>query len=230
MTAKGKLFGVSVGPGDPELITLKAKRVLAEANHVMVPKTSGAHQPARDIVLTCVDESKILDLPTPMSHDRTSANAAYDQAADTICALLDQGESVAFATIGDATIYSTYIYVHQRVLARGYDAEIIPGVPSFCAVAAKLNMSLCEGKERLLVCAGQGDKLAESLDFPANKVLMKAGRTIGDLQEELRKRDLLDSASMVANCGLDDELVMERFGDLDGSSSYFSVVVVKDNR
>ena len=80
-----------------------------------------------------------------MVRDRSLLDGCYERIAEDICALLDQGRSVAFITLGDPTVYSTYIYVHRKVLARGYEAELIPGVPSFCAVAARLNTSLCGG-------------------------------------------------------------------------------------
>ena len=77
-----------------------------------------------------------------MTRDQAKMDASHDQAEDDICALLDEGKNVVFLTLGDPTIYSTYWYVHRRVLARGYDAQLIPGVPSFCAAAARLGIGL----------------------------------------------------------------------------------------
>ena len=137
------------------------------------------------------------------------------------------GRSVAFITLGDPTVYSTYIYVHRKVLARGYEAELIPGVPSFCAVAARLNTSLCEGAERLLIVPASHEA-ADCLDIPANKVFMKAGKNIGELQALLREKGLLERASMVANCGMEGEALYPRFADMTDDTGYFSVVLVKE--
>ena len=118
-------------------------------------------------------------------------------------------------------MYSTYIYVHRKVLARGYEAELIPGVPSFCAVAARLNTSLCEGAERLLIVPASHEA-ADCLDIPANKVFMKAGKNIGELQALLREKGL------VANCGMEGEALYPRFADMPDDAGYFSVVLVKE--
>ena len=162
-----------------------------------------------------------------MVRDQAVLDGAYDAAADAICEKLDQGKDVAFITLGDPTVYSTYIYIHRRVVNRGYGAEIIPGVPSFCAVAARLNTSLCEGAERLLIVPASHDA-ADCLDIRANKVFMKAGRAIGELREQLAGRGMLDKASLVANCGMDGELVCPRFADMTDGAGYFSIVLVKE--
>jgi precorrin-2/cobalt-factor-2 C20-methyltransferase len=131
--------------------------------------------------------------------------------------------------LGDIGIYSSYIYVHDIVVGRGYEAEIIPGVTSFSACAAKLGMALCEGSERLIVAPVMASDIDDILDVPANKVFMKSGKTVHDLRDTLQARGLLDGASMVANCGLSDEKVFRRFADIDDSADYFSVVIVKES-
>ena len=227
---KGKLYGVSVGPGDPELMTLKAVRVIREADVVAVPNIGRKRQTAYRIAEQFLEGKEVLDCPTPMERDRTAALAAYAQIADTLCDLLDQGKQVAFLTLGDVTVYSTYIYIHNIVVERGYEAELVPGVTSFCAVAAKLGTSLCEGPERLIVAPVMASDVDEILDVPATKVFMKSGRAIGELRDKLEERGMLERAGMVANCGLADERVYPRFADVDTDSDtdYFSVVVVKD--
>lgn len=223
---RGKLYGVGVGPGDPELVTRKAVRVLGEADVVAVPDKGAGEKTALRIVEEWVEGKELLYCPTPMVRDKALLDGCYDKIADDICALLDAGKQVAFITLGDPTVYSTYIYVHKRVLARGYAAELIPGVPSFCAVAAKLNTALCEGAERLLIVPASHET-ADSLEVPANKVFMKAGRGISELQKLLEERGLLGRASMVANCGMEGEAVFPRFADMEDGTGYFSVVLVK---
>lgn len=124
-------------------------------------------------------------------------------------------------------MYSTYIYIHRRVVNRGYGAEIIPGVPSFCAVAARLGMALCEKSERLLIVPASHKDMSDCLDLDANLVFMKAGKEIGALKDTLARNGLLDRASMVANCGMEGELVCPQFADMEDGTGYFSVVLVK---
>ena len=218
---RGKLYGVGVGPGDPELVTKKAERVLREADIVAVPDKGVGEKTALNIVRDIVAGKELLYCPTPMVRDRAVLDGCYEQIANDICALLDEGKNVAFITLGDPTVYSTYIYVHKKVLSRGYEAELIPGVPSFCAVAARLNTSLCEGAERLLIVPASHDA-ADCMDIRANKVFMKAGKAIGELQTQL------DKASLVANCGMEGELVCPRFADMTDGTGYFSIVLVKE--
>lgn len=224
---KGTLYGLGVGPGDPELLTLKAVRLLQEADIIAVPDKGSGEKTALQIVRHFVEGKELLYCPTPMLRDSVLWDRHHEEIADKICTLLDAGKTVSFITLGDPTIYSTYIYIHKKVVARGYDAELVPGVPSFCAVAAKLGQSLCEKSERLLIVPASCD-LKDSMDIQANKVFMKAGNSIMQLQQELRKADLLDHASMVENCGMPDEHIWPHFADMTENSGYFSVVVVKE--
>ncbi len=223
----GKLYGVGVGPGDPELLTLKAVRVLREADVVLVPDSVKADKTALHIASAYLQNKTVETVTTPMVRDKAVVDAAYTAAAGRICALLDQGKQVAFLTLGDPTVYSTYMYIHEKVLARGYDVEVVPGVPSFCAAAARLNLSLCQGSEPLLIVpASHGSE--GLLDVKANKVFMKAGKSILELQSQLRDRGLLDHAAMVENCSMENERVYPRFADLQEASGYFSLVIAKE--
>ncbi len=222
-----KLYGVSVGPGDPELLTLKAVRIIREADVVAVPNIGYKRQMAYAICEAHLEGKELLDCSTPMTRDREVVKAAYAKIADDVCALLDAGKSVAYLCLGDIAIYSTYFYVHDIVVARGYEAEVLPGVTSFSACAARLGMPLCEGPERLLVAPVMASDVDDILDVPATKVFMKSGRAVHELRDKLQERGQLEGASMVANCGLPDEKVFARFADADDDADYFSVVIVK---
>ncbi|WP_297198203.1 precorrin-2 C(20)-methyltransferase [uncultured Flavonifractor sp.] len=224
---RGMLYGVGVGPGDPELITRKAERVIRQSAVLAVPDAGRGEKTALNIVGELAEGKQLLSCAAPMVRDHEALNAAYERNADLVCAALDQGKDVAFITLGDPTVYSTYLYLHKKVVARGYDAEIIPGVPSFCAVAARLGTALCEKSERLLIVPASHKDVTDCLDLDANLVFMKAGKEIGALKETLDHHGLLDKASLVANCGMEGELVCPRFADLEEGSGYFSVVLVK---
>lgn len=224
---RGMLYGVGVGPGDPELITRKAERVIRQSAVLAVPDAGRGEKTALNIVGELAEGKQLLSCAAPMVRDHEALNAAYERNADLVCAALDEGKDVAFITLGDPTVYSTYLYLHKKVVARGYDAEIIPGVPSFCAVAARLGTALCEKSERLLIVPASHKDVTDCLDLDANLVFMKAGKEIGALKETLDHHGLLDKASLVANCGMEGELVCPRFADLEEGSGYFSVVLVK---
>ena len=148
---KGILYGVGVGPGDPELLTLKAQRILREADVIAVPDKGTGEKTALAIIGPLTEGKPLLYCAAPMTRDPARLEAAYEENAHQIAALLNEGKTVAFITLGDPSIYSTYLYTHRRVQAMGCEAKLIPGVPSFCAVAAALGIGLCEGGERLMI-------------------------------------------------------------------------------
>ncbi|WP_409969952.1 precorrin-2 C(20)-methyltransferase [Bengtsoniella intestinalis] len=227
MMDKGILYGIGVGPGDPELLTTKAVRLLQEADIIAVPDKGSGEKTALNIVKDYIVGKELLYCSTPMTRDAQLLDAGYTAAAEELCALLEQGKTVAFITLGDPTVYSTYIYIHKKVVTKGYQAQIIPGVTSFCAVAARLGRSLCEGSERLMIVPASHKEVDDCLQVDANFVFMKAGREIGALKEKLSAYDLLDGAAMVENCSMETERVYEDFAKLEQPSGYFSVVLVK---
>lgn len=227
---KGKLYSVGVGPGDPELLTAKAIRILSECDIVAVPQSDGGGQTALDIAAQYMKGKEIRSFAMPMTHDRTARNASHDAAADAICALIDKGKTVAFLTLGDPTVYSTAWYVHKRVAARGCEAELIPGVPSFCAAAAKLGRALCEDGEMLHIIPASHGREREGLALPGSKVLMKAGRGVLRVRDELRESGQLEQAALVERCGMEGERVICDLDELDEPSGYFSIILVKEER
>ena len=224
---RGILYGVGVGPGDPELLTLKARRILSEADVIAVPDKGSGEKTALNIVKDCVQGKPLLTCAAPMVRDQAVLDQVRDAIAAELCDLLDEGKTVAFITLGDPSIYSTYLYIHRRVLAAGYEARIIPGVPSFCAAAAQLGEGLCEGSDRLLIVPASHRDVTDCLGVDANLVFMKAGREIDSLRQTLAEHGLLERAAMVENCGMESERVYPRFAGAPEGSGYFSVVVVK---
>ena len=111
--------------------------------------------------------------------------------------LLDEGKTVVFLTLGDPTIYSTYWYVHKRVAARGHDAELVPGVPSFCAAAATMGRALCEDGEMLHIIPATHGRTEEGLSLSGSRVLMKTGKSVLEVRELLRQRGELGSAAFL---------------------------------
>lgn len=134
-----------------------------------------------------IDRKECIDLTTPMTKDRAVLNAAYQTAADRIIEQLEQGKDVACLTLGDPTIYSTYIYIHRLVKARGYATQIINGIPSFCAVSARLEDSLVDRSEQLHIIPSTYG-VEDALKLPGTKVLMKAASKMPLVKEALKRR------------------------------------------
>lgn len=227
----GTFYGVSVGPGDPELLTLKAVRIIRTCDVIAVPRSSkDGEQVALEIARAAVPElaqKEIVPLDMPMTHDASVLEAARVQAVETVLCYLKQGRSVAFLTIGDVSIYSTYGYLHDRVIKRGYMAEMVAGVPSFCAAAARLGESLTAPKQPVHLIPAAYGGVAEALDLPGTKVLMKSGKTLERTIDTLRARGRTD-AHVVQRCGLPGERVFYSLDDLDCPGEYLSIVIVKD--
>lgn len=222
----GILYGVGVGPGDEKLLTLLAVETLKKADKIVVPDTGG-EKTALKIVKNYIKGKEIICCEMPMTRDESVLKESHERCAQVICNELDKGINIAFITLGDPTIYSTYIYVHRLVLEKGYDAKIINGIPSFCGAAAKLNISLCCGKEALHIIPASYSDTDLLLSLKGNKVLMKGGKSILEIKEKLSRLNLLYKSKMVECCYMENEKIYDDMNDLKQMSSYFSIIIVK---
>ena len=228
---QGKLYGLGVGPGDPELLTLKALRLIQENEVIAVPgndiKASVAYQIVRG-VYEGMDSKTLIPVAMPMTKEKAVLEANHKKAADDVEDYLRQGKNVVFLTLGDPTVYSTYLYVHKRILERGYKAEIVSGITSFCAVAARLNMGLVEMAEPLHVIPAtyKAQEMDEILKMPGTKVLMKTGRKMKEVRESIIRSG--QKAVMIENCGMPDEKIYESAQEIPESAGYYSLIIVKE--
>ncbi|KAF1084503.1 Cobalt-precorrin-2 C(20)-methyltransferase [Sporotomaculum syntrophicum] len=228
----GKLYGVGIGPGDPELITIKARRILAEADVVAVPKTAAEKASfAQTIAEGAFEKGKeLLELLFPMSFDVEVLERSWHEAIGQIREKLELGKTVAFITLGDPTVYSTYMYIHKQLYQEGYDTEIIPGVTSFCAAAARAGISLGENRETIAIVpsAYECNNLENILKSFDNIILMKLSKSLPKLKELLKSEGLSESAVLVSKCGLEDEKITYDLNLSDDEKiSYFSTMLVK---
>ncbi|NLM05372.1 MAG: precorrin-2 C(20)-methyltransferase [Tissierellia bacterium] len=221
---KGKLYGVGVGPGDKKMLTLKAVEVLKEADIILVPDTGGENV-ALKIVEDYIEGKEKLLIEIPMTKDKEILERSYQNGSEKIMSLLDQGINLAFITIGDPTIYSTFIYFQRIIMAKGYETEIINGIPSFCAVAARLNISLADRNEILTIAPASYEDFDDLLDSRENLVLMKSGRKIMDVIKRIDEKGLLENAKMVENCNMDNEIIYENLRDVE-NPGYFNIIVL----
>ena len=227
---RGTLFGVSVGPGDPELMTLQAVRLLKRCPVIAVPQTGNGGTVALDIASQAADLSgkTLLLLPFLMTRDPQKLDERHRQLADSLKIPLDAGQDVAMLSLGDASVYSSFSYMAGLLGPEGYSIEVSAGVTSFCASAAALGVSLTGMNKPLhIIPAGADD--GQALTLSGTRVLMKAGRALPQLLARLKARGLLDRAMLVQNCGLPGERILKTIPeDFDGNPSYFTTVIVKE--
>lgn len=223
-TNSGILFGVSVGPGDPGLMTLKACRIIRENKVIAVPGKTAAESVAFQIAVQAVPElreKKVIPVYFPMTRDREKLAESHRKGAGIIESFLRKGENVVFLTLGDVSVYSTFSYIQRIVEADGFETRMISGVPSFCAAAAALGEPLAEGNERIhIIPAAYEDKGKSSY------VLMKSGRKMAEIREQISESGL--QAGMVENCGMPGEKVYRDAGQFPDAAGYFSVIIEKE--
>lgn len=222
----GKLYGVGVGPGDKELITLKAVRIISECSVIAVPLMKNGSRTAYEIAEEYTKGKKIIEIQMPMSKKFDELEKNYEAAADIIEAELKQSNSVAFLTLGDPTVYSTYMRLDRIIRGRGHETEIVPGITSFCAAAARINMPLCERDETLIVLPASYD-IDNSLEIKGTKVLMKSSRGIDGVIDKLKEKQLLERSVIVENCGMANERIIHPSEGEKPDNGYFSIVFVK---
>lgn len=225
---RGKLYGVGVGPGDPELLTLKALRLVKEADIIAVPGDRPRESVAYQIVKGAypkLDDKTLLAVPMPMTKDPEKLEESHRKGTDLVCEELDRGHTVVFITLGDPTVYSTYIYIHKRVCERGYDTEIVSGITSFCAVSARLNMGLVEKAEPLHVIPASY-QIEEALKLPGTRVLMKAGKKMKDVKAQMLEMGA--EGVMIENCGMPDERIYRSIEEIPETAGYYSLIIVKE--
>lgn len=227
---QGIFYGVGIGPGDPELITLKAIRTLERCPVIAAPRTKSGAMLALEIVRQgmALEDKTILPLDFTMSRDPSLLRTAHLAAADAIEPHLAAGRDVAMLNLGDVSIYATYGYLMDILTARGYEAAMIPGVPSFCAVAARLKTSLTTAGGPLHILPGGEADLERQLDLPGTKVLMKSGSRIPQVAKALQRRGLDGHAAMVRDCGLPTEAVYRDLAQLPADAGYFATIIVKE--
>lgn len=171
-----------------------------------------------------MDQKECLGLSSPMTKDSNVLNENYQNVSKEIMKKLDEGKDVAYLTLGDPTIYSTYIYIQRIIKESGYEAEIINGVPSFCAVAAKLGDSLADRSEQLHIIPSSYD-IEEALELPGNKILMKAASKLADVKRILQELNM--EAQMIENCGMEDEKIYHSVEEMPEKAAYYTTLVVK---
>ncbi|WP_406535518.1 precorrin-2 C(20)-methyltransferase [Methanobrevibacter sp.] len=232
MAEKGKLFGIGVGPGDTELLTLKAAKVLETVPVIFSPKSSKEKD---SIALSIVkpilekrDDYKRLMIVAPifpMIENKDELEKIWDSASEMIAQYLDSGRDVAFITLGDTSVFSTYSYVQKRLID-DYEIETIPGITSFTACAATRNKALVEQNQILTIVPKIDDRLEQVLEYSDSIVLMKASRNTAELEDTIEQKERNKEIYSVQNCTQENEKVIEGFST---EKPYLTTTIIQFN-
>lgn len=224
---KGILYGVSVGPGDPRLLTLKAVETVRACPVIAAPCTRDGKMVALDILAGAMDVrgKEILPLRFAMGRDRDERDSLHTEAAALIRDRLDRGKSVAMLNLGDVSVYGSFEYIAGH-LDEEYTLQRVAGVTSFCAAAAAANIGLTlESAPLHLIPPGAAVVPA---GLRGTSVYMKSGRQLRELLSALREQGRLFGALLVQNCGMADERIIRDIDPDAVQEDYFSLVIVKE--
>jgi precorrin-2/cobalt-factor-2 C20-methyltransferase len=242
---KGKLYVVGVGPGDPELLTIKGLKILNRVPCICVPK---GREEGSSLALSIVkhvvdlDGKEIIEAHFPMkktasARDRKAPQESclldtkWNETVETVFSILGRGIDMAFITIGDPGIYSTFFYLYDRLLELDpeLDIEIVPGISSINASAARAGISLGLADDKIaIIPATYTESLTSVLESFDTIVLMKAHKVLGAIIRALAETGLTTKALYVSRAGMSDEKIVRNILDVTESDlNYFSLVIVR---
>lgn len=232
---RGILYGIGVGPGDPELITVKGANLLGRCRHVFVPKARAA---AESVALAIArpylgPDAKIHELVFPMTSDQDELALHWEASAREIAPFLENGENVCFLTLGDPLLYSTYIYLLRAVRSIIRDVHIVtvPGVTAFSAAAALSAFPVGEGKARVTIVPAADDlrDVRQALKGGGTVILMKIGKRLPEIIDLLEETGLIDGSAFVSHAGMPNQRVEADLRSLrneSAESGYLSIILV----
>jgi precorrin-2/cobalt-factor-2 C20-methyltransferase len=234
-TRAGRLYGVGVGPGDPELMTLRAHHVLSRVPVIFVPqKTERSESMARAIVSNLMPgiEPKIVGIVLPMLRDKEQLQEYWHQAADTIWQYLKKGEDSAFVNVGDPLLYGTFIHILET-LHKSHpeiEVEVIPGISSINAAAARSMVSLASDDDNIAIISGNREDriIRETLKNFDTVIFLKMNHIFDKLLIILEELNLINNCVYVRRCTTQDEEIIRDISQLRGKKvDYFSLLIVR---
>ena len=236
MKQAGKFYGIGVGPGDPELMTLKAVRTIKDCDVIVLPvsnrelteplllEQNEMENRAAGYLESCTAYQIAVQTVSELKEKLRKIHA---RGAEVIEQFLEKGWNLAFLTLGDPTVYSTCMYIEQMIEQDGYQVETVSGIPSFCAAAASLNQPLGEQEEQIHILPGSYEA-GEGLQLSGTKILMKTGKKMGQIKEFLQGNS--QDICLVENCGMDDERIVRSVEEISEDAGYYSLLIVKDRK
>jgi precorrin-2/cobalt-factor-2 C20-methyltransferase len=224
----GKLYGIGVGPGDPELLTLKAHRILTQAPVVAYPAPDDGKSFARAIVAAHLRSDQIeIPIVIPMRAARFPARETYDHAAHELSLHLDNGKDVAVLCEGDPFFFGSFMYLYERLAGR-FETVIVPGVSSLTAGAAALRRPLAARNDTLCVIPAPlpDDRIEHLVAASDAAAIIKVGRHLPRIRDLLERNGLAASAGYLERVGLANERVMPLRDMIDAQAPYFSLILI----
>lgn len=226
---RGTLLGIGVGPGDPELMTVKAVRAIEHADVLAIPVSAAEEKSiAFEIVQEVCDIKDKVILPVIFSMSRVKEERLQSRkkAVERVKKELEAGRTVAMIALGDIGIYSTFMYV-KKELETEFLIKMIPGIPSFCAGASKALISVVEGRESFVVMPSfqDSEQFVQALQQYDTVIVMKAGRKMKEIYDLLLKWNRLDQTTVIANCGMPSEYI--GCFDVNREYGYFTTLIIK---
>ncbi|MEM9579444.1 MAG: precorrin-2 C(20)-methyltransferase [Pseudomonadota bacterium] len=223
----GTLYGVGLGPGDPELMTLKAHRLISNAAVIAYPALAGASSFARSIAADVIAPGALeIVMDVPMSVERAPAQAAYDKGAAKIANALEAGKDVVCLCEGDPLFYGSFMYLFARLSER-FPCEVVPGVTSITTCAARAGMPLAARNERLTVLPGPlpEAELRLRIEGAESVAIMKVGRHLPKIRAVIADLGFMDRAVYIERASLPDEVVCP-LSDAPEKAPYFSMILL----
>lgn len=230
---KGILTGIGVGPGDPELLTLKAVNAIKKAKVVFYPTTKqGGKSAALKVAENWIShEARRIPLLSRMTSDPEERRAQRQLQSRQIAQVLEKGTDAVMLTLGDALLYSTYSYVMKDLKANGYPVKTIPGITSASAAASQLNTPLAEEDEKLVICPGSDsdEELIRQLDnMKENMALLKVSACREALYQWLKSREKTVDFALASKLGSEEEVLHQDIECLKNPDlPYMSVALIK---
>ena len=224
----GTLYGLGVGPGDPELLTLKAHRILTWAKVVAYPAPDSGDSFARSIVAEFLTPDQLeIPIVVPMRVERFPAKSVYDQAARDIASHLDSGENVAVLCEGDPFFYGSFMYLYER-LSADYPCEIVPGISSLMASGAELGRPLAARNDVLSVVPApqDDDVIAAQLANCDAIAFIKVGRHLQRVKNLIGQADLMSQAAYLERITLDNQRIMPLSETGSDTAPFFSMILI----
>jgi len=227
----GIFYGIGVGSGDPEYLTLKAVRLIQHADVVVYLKSASGRSIARDIAAQWIKQQRQIAIIMPYSTDRSAANHAYDKAEQQIANALQHGLNTAFLCEGDPLFFGSYIYLHQR-LSPHYPCQIVPGISSIHAATALAQLPLTQQSENLAIVTSRNSdqEILQALAQYSSVIIMKAGVARPRLLELIRQSKRLENTCYIQRAGQQEEKVVYDMNQLTGKGDYFSLLIISPQR
>ena len=225
---KGTLYGVSVGPGNEEMLTLQAIKTLNAVSVFAIPETKTGNTVALDIISNIVnmDDKEIIKFQFPMTYDLKKCDDNYREVAKLIANMLEKGLDIAMPVLGDIAIYSTFANFAPYVEELGYEVKVISGIPSFIAAADAFNMKLIKGSQTLTILSCKDPQLKEKLQRDGKKVIMKIGKQLPMLKDLLIELKLDKLVHIALNVGMENQRLLNNLSEISDTEGSFALVLV----